>query len=397
MLEDGRWDALRAALGTRREALVRLAGLIHSCPELGGQEVKAAGWLVEFLAGEGFSVHRTVAGMDTAFRADWSRDGPKPAVIFLAEYDALPELGHACGHNLIAAAAAGAGAVLRQVMNEAGLTGTITVLGTPAEETAGGKIDLLKAGVFADGDAALMMHPATASSVGGKSLALIPVRFTFRGRAAHAAASPQDGINALEAVIQTFNGVNALRQHLPEDVRVHGIVTRGGLAPNVVPDLAEAYFYVRAATMARARVVLRRLTGCARAGALSTGASLRVEEEAPFCEVLPNPPLERCLEALLARAGLECGTTGGMRASTDFGNVTHALPAASFTLAIAPPRVALHSPEFAEAAASPRGERAALDGALILAAAGLCLLETTDLLPAARAAWRQRMGSPPGE
>ncbi|MDQ7794374.1 MAG: M20 family metallopeptidase [bacterium] len=290
MLEDGRWDALRAALGTRREALVRLAGLIHSCPELGGQEVKAAGWLVEFLAGEGFSVHRTVAGMDTAFRADWSRDGPKPAVIFLAEYDALPELGHACGHNLIAAAAAGAGAVLRQVMNEAGLTGTITVLGTPAEETAGGKIDLLKAGVFADGDAALMMHPATASSVGGKSLALIPVRFTFRGRAAHAAASPQDGINALEAVIQTFNGVNALRQHLPEDVRVHGIVTRGGLAPNVVPDLAEAYFYVRAATMAGARVVLRRLTGCARAGALRPGHPSEWRKKRPSvksCPILP--------------------------------------------------------------------------------------------------------------
>lgn len=393
LLGQERWEAAKAALGARRDRLNRLAAMVHANPEEGGKEFRAAAWLAEHLSGEGFAVQRPVGGLPTAFRAHWSGGRAGPVVAYPAEYDALPGLGHACGHNLIAASAVGAGAVLRQVMNAAGLQGTVVVLGTPAEETGGGKLRLLEAGAFAGVDAAFMMHPGTVNRVGGASLALTPVRFTFRGRAAHAAASPHAGVNALDAVIQTFYGVNALRQHLTNDVDIHGIITRGGVAPNIVPEVAEAYFHVQAATAAAARATLRRLESCARAGALATGSSLEVQEEPGYRELAPNSPLERCLEALLIRAGVELETMPATRprASTGFGNVSHALPAVLFTLAIAPREVAVHSPGFAAAAASPRAEQALGQAVLVLAAAGLCLLEDPSL-PAA--AHDYRMGRP---
>jgi len=400
LLTDQAWEALGAALGGRRGRIWEIATAIHAHPEEGWKEFRAAAWLTQFLQAEGFTVRQPVAGLPTAFTAEWGAGGKKPSVAYLAEYDALPELGHACGHNLIAAAAVGAAAALRQVMADTGTGGRVLVLGTPAEETGGGKLRLLDAGLFQGIDAAFMMHPAGRNRVGGGSLALTPVRLVFRGRAAHAAASPQEGVNALDAVIQTFNAANALRQHLPEDVRLHGIVTRGGVAPNIVPDLAEAYYYVRAATASGVRHALGRLVDCARAGAVATGASLEVIEEDSYLEIIPNPPLEKELSELLVRAGVELADPdpdGGLRGSTDFGNVTRAVPAASFTLAICPPTIAVHSRDFAAAAISPEAELAVWRASLAMAAVGLKVLGDPALLGAARVAWKERMVHSPAE
>ena len=399
MLREGLWEAARSARDARRDQLSRLSAAIHANPEESWAEVKAAGWLGGYLVEEGFLVTASAGGMATAFRAEWSRGKGGPAIAYLAEYDALPELGHACGHNLIGAAAAGAGATLRQVMLDAGLKGKVVILGTPAEEVGGGKLKLLESGMFRGLDAVLMMHPATSTRVGGTSLALTPIRFAFQGKAAHAAASPHEGINALDAVIQTFNSVNALRQHVTEDVRIHGIITRGGVVPNIVPDAAEAYFYVRASSIDVVRATLRRLEDCARAATLATGASLAIHAEDSYLEIIPNAPLEQCLHRLLSQAGITVEPTPktGMRASTDFGNVSHACPAAAFTMAIAPPEVVIHSPEFAAASASPAGEAAMHDAALVLAAAGLSLIEDPALVAAAHAAWKERVEGLPLE
>jgi len=396
LLGEELWKAARSARDERREKLSRLSAAIHANPEEGWEEIKAAGWLGEYLAGEGFHVMAPAGGVATAFRGEWSRGKGGPAIAYLAEYDALPDLGHACGHNLIGAAAVGAGATLRQVMIDAELEGRVVVLGTPAEEVGGGKLRLLEAGMFRDLDAVFMMHPATSTRVGGTSLALTPVRFAFQGRAAHAAASPHEGINALDAVIQTFNSVNALRQHLTEDVRLHGIITRGGVAPNIVPDAAEAYFYVRASSGDGVRGTLGRLENCARAAALATGASLQINTEDSYLEILPNPPLEQCLHRLLAQAGVVVDPTPetGMRASTDFGNVSHACPAAAFTMAIASEKVVVHSPEFAAASASKAAEAAMHEAVLVLAAVGVKLMEEPTLVAAAHGAWKERARDP---
>jgi amidohydrolase len=388
LLEEGLWNAAQLARDARSDRLGRLSAAIHANPEEGWAEVKAARWLGEYLAEEGFRVTAPAGGIATAFLAEWSQGSGRPALAYLAEYDALPELGHACGHNLIGAAAAGAGATLRQVMLDTGLEGKVLVLGTPAEEVGGGKLKLLEAGMFRGLDAVLMMHPATSTRVGGTSLALTPIRFAFQGKAAHAAASPHEGINALDAVIQTFNSVNALRQHVTEDVRLHGIITRGGVAPNIVPDAAEAYFYVRAGSIGVVRSTLERLENCARAAALATGASLAIHTEDSYLEIIPNAPLEQCLLQALTRAGVSVEPTPetGMRGSTDFGNVSRACPSAAFTIAIAPREVAVHSPEFAAASASPAAETAMHEAVLVLAAAGLSLASDRALVAAAHAA-----------
>lgn len=396
LLGEKLWEAARLARDARRQRLSRLSSAIHANPEEGWVEVKAARWLGEYLAGEGFRVTAPAGGIGTAFRAEWSSGKGGPAIAYLAEYDALPELGHACGHNLIGAAAAGAGATLRQVMLEGGLDGEVLVLGTPAEEVGGGKLKLLAAGMFRGLDAVLMMHPATSTRVGGTSLALTPIRFAFQGKAAHAAASPHEGINALDAVIQTFNNANALRQHVTEDVRIHGIITRGGVAPNIVPDAAEAYFYVRASSIGVVSSTLARLENCARAAALATGASLTIHTEDSYLEIIPNAPLEGCLLQSLSQAGVavEPPLDTGMRGSTDFGNVSHACPSAAFTMAIAPREVAVHSPEFTAASGSPAGEAAMHEAALVLAAAGLHLIGDPALVAAAHAAWEEHRAGP---
>lgn len=358
-----------------QDDLVRIADTIHANPELGFEEHQAAALLADTLANHGYRVERGAGGLPTAFVA--SADGREagPVVAILAEYDALADLGHACGHNLIAASAIGAALGLKALLSE--LAGSVRVIGTPAEETGGGKVILVEAGLFAGVDAAMMIHPATRNLIGRLSLTAHPVKVAFHGQSAHAAGSPDQGINALEAVLLTFSGINALRQHLRDDARIHGIITHGGAAANIVPEYAEARFIVRALEPPYADEVLERVRACAEAAALATGARLVFERDGPsYGARWPNPKLVALFSENAAALGIEMEhATGNERmGSSDMGNVSQVVPAIHPYLAIAPEETAGHSIEFRQASASARGHRTMLSGAKAMAMTALDLL-----------------------
>jgi len=347
-------NKVRQATSELSPQLIALARKIHGHPEPAFAERQASAWLKEFLRGEGFTIESGLVRLPTAFRASCRWKSASPSVAFLAEMDALPGLGHACGHNLIAASSAGAAAVLRRVLPNT--PGTLTVIGCPAEEVGGGKVRLARAGVFDRLDAALLVHPAIVTEIYKLSLGLIEMELTFLGQAAHAAAEPHRGINALEAVIQTFNAVNALRQHLPEKARVHGIITEGGVAPNIIPERAAARFLARGMTMAETRAIARRILSSAKGAAQATGSRLRAkvfykEAYEPF---VPNRALgetfTRALQQL--KIPIQQGPEDKEMGSTDVGNVSSRTPTLHPTLAIPGTDAACHSPGFALAAGS---------------------------------------------
>lgn len=352
-------------IDARRESIVAISHDIHSHPELGFEEFQAARWLTGELERQGFRVERGVAGMETAFVATAVFGQGGPAVGFIAEYDALPEIGHACGHNIIGTSALAAGVGLAKALARAGQSGqpvaaTVKVFGTPYEEGGGGKIIMLDAGCFDGVQAVLSMHPGARNSVGGGSTAVTPLTFKFKGKSAHAAASPHEGINALDAAILTFNGINALRQHVTSDTRIHGIITHGGVAPNIVPEYAEAEFLVRSPSSEYLVVVRDKVKRCAQAGADAAGAQLTIEEGLTYKDKRMNRPLELALKAELESLGLSVHDAHGtsMPASTDLGNISQAMPTAACNIAIADPGVPGHSREMAVAARSPRGDEA---------------------------------------
>src|ERR687896_157584 len=254
-------DDLSRALDRLADDLDRLSHRIHDHPELGYQEVKAAGWLGDFLGAQGFKVERGVAGVETAFRAT-IETGEGPTIAILCEYDALPGIGHACGHNVIAAAGAGAGAGLARALGVLPFAGQVQVVGTPAEEGGAGKVKLLEAGVFRGVDAAMMIHGRSGTRVWRPSLGIIKVKAEFFGKAAHASSWPWRGVNALNAVIQLFVAMDAMRQQLRPDARVHGIIANGGAQPNIIPEYTSAEFYLRAPDTAYCHELLRRFQGC---------------------------------------------------------------------------------------------------------------------------------------
>jgi amidohydrolase len=377
-----------AQVDARRQELVDLADAIHARPELGFQEFEAAALLTGLLAENGFRVERGVAGLETAFVAGLDGGAPGATVAFLAEYDALAGLGHACGHNLIAAAAAGAGLALKAVLPA--LAGRIVVIGTPAEEGGGGKALMVDAGVFDGVDAAMMIHPADSNLVGRLALTAYPVAVKFYGQAAHAAADPDLGINALDALLLTFNAINALRQHLRDDVRIHGIVTQGGQAPNIVPDYAEGRFSVRALDTPYAAEVVEKVRACARGAALATGARLEFEQIGPRYDARwPNPHLVACFKANLEALGrpVQVASGGERMGSSDIGNVSQVVPAIHPYVSIGPEGLIGHSSAFCDAAASPAGHQGMLDGAKALAMTAVDLLAAPANLAAARAAF----------
>ncbi|HZJ73040.1 MAG TPA: amidohydrolase, partial [Planctomycetota bacterium] len=253
-------------LGAELEAL---SHRIHAHPELGYREVQAAGWLAEFLGAQGFKVDKGVGGVETAFRAILET-GDGPTIAILCEYDALPGIGHACGHNVIAAAGAGAGAGLAALRSQLP-GGRIHVIGTPAEEGGGGKIRLIKAGVFQDVDCAMMIHGFDRTLAHQDLLGIVRASFEFTGKASHAAADPWEGINALDACVQTYNAVSMLRQQVRPECRIHGIITSGGAAANIIPEQAAATFYVRAPRIDLMWETYARVRACAEGAAQSTG------------------------------------------------------------------------------------------------------------------------------
>ncbi|MHB1683109.1 MAG: amidohydrolase [Bacilli bacterium] len=323
-------------------------------------------------------------------QADWRPVSSPPKA--LAEYDALPEIGHACGHNLIAAASLGAGLALAEEYQG---NGQIRVIGCPAEEGGGGKIRLLEQGVFEDLDAALMFHPGNETVIALRNLGIMGYRFDFHGRAAHAAVAPERGINALEAVLLTFQGVNALRQHMSAGTRVHGIIIHGGSAPNVVPEFASTEFLIRAATLAELENMRQRVENCARGAALATGAELTIHPTVPQYEpIRVNETISTVFGQHASALGVTIERLEGQRnGSTDLGNVSYRLPVIHPVLRITPDDVVNHSQAFAEQAASPEAFEVSLVAAKALARTGLDLLRDENLLRSAHEEWRRVISS----
>lgn len=380
-------EAVFKAVDEIKEKLTQVSDAIHSFAELGNQEFKSAELLAGELEAAGFTVERAYAGIPTAFKARLQGKAKKPVVALLAEYDALPELGHACGHNIVGTAALGAALALARFLPE--LPGTLLVFGTPAEETNGAKVVLAEKGHFAGVDAALMIHPGPATVVAAPSLAMDALEFHFQGKAAHAASNPQEGINALDAVILTFNTINALREHLEEGVRIHGIINKGGAAPNIVPEEAAARFYVRARTRRYLNQVVEKVVNCARGAALATGAKLTVSNfEYSFDEMKTNRVLARLVEENLELLGERHVPPADGFGSLDMGNVSQVVPSIHPYISVGPPYPTHHTREFAQIAASPGGHRSLITGAKLLAATAYDLFTDPALVREAQAAFR---------
>ena len=365
--------------------LEKLSLTIHDHPELAYEEVKAAGWLTEFLGGQGLKVERGVGGVDTAFRATLET-GTGPTIAIMCEYDALPSIGHACGHNAIATAGAGAGAALAAVRAQLP-KGRVQVIGTPAEEGGGGKVKLIKAGVFRDVDAAMMCHGWDRWILHQDLLGIARVAFEFTGRAAHAAADPWEGANALDAVIQTFNNVAMLRQQVRPSARVHGIVTNGGAAPNIIPESAACLFYVRAADLAYMWELHGRVVACAEGAAKATGTTLKVLAY-PDSTYEPMKRNEALLEAfrlnLRAIGETETPEVKDRLGSSDVGNVSQVIPCIQPLMKIAPDGTPIHSRAFEAAAATPLARAGTLAAAKAMARTTYDLLADPSLLMKAK-------------
>jgi amidohydrolase len=385
-------EAARRSIDEHRDVLIGVSNRIHREPELGHQEFKASALLVEALRGHGYDVELDVAGMKTAFVARGPRrEGPTIGV--LAEYDALPSIGHACGHNLIAASALGAAIGLSAVAKE--LPGNIVIYGSPAEEgvveNAGGKVVMLEE--IRKADAAIMVHPANMWGSYGTSNARESFLVEFYGKSSHAGGAPEKGINALDGVIQTFNGINALRQHINRDVRIHGIIKRGGDSPNVVPDYASAHLYVRAPTMPMLEEYYGKVLNIIKGAELATGARSKVTRVAnPYANSLPNKTLTDLFRGEMVEVGVDFPEETEPRkggGSTDFGNVSQVIPALSAYVNIGP--VTLHSPEGAAMTATPEAHEVMIKAAKGLALTAIDLLTRPGLLEAAKREHKQRL------
>jgi len=358
----------RERLATVRDDLVALSHRIHAHPEFGFEEERASTWLAETLDAAGFKVARGVCDLPTAFVAE-AGSGPL-CIAICAEYDCLPGIGHACGHNIIAAMAAGAGIAAARVADDVGLT--VRVVGTPAEEGGGGKILLLERGAFAGVHAAMMVHPAPVDAAEPPVLALTQFRVRYTGKEAHASAFPEFGINAADALTVAQTAIGLLRQHIRQTDRIHGIVTRGGDMPNVVPAHTEAHYIVRARTLADLGEARAKVQRCFEAGALATGATLDVaDDHEPYAEMEHDPEiagLYRRNAETLGRAFPDLGMLIERAAgSTDMGNISLAIPSIHPYIGIDSLPAVNHQPEFAAHCATAAADRAVADGALAMA------------------------------
>ncbi|SFE37851.1 amidohydrolase [Bacillus sp. OV194] len=376
-------EQIRTNIDVNQAAYIQTSHEIHDNPEIGNEEVFASSLLASLLEKEGFQVERGVAGHETAFVARKRSILDGPSVAFLAEYDALPGIGHACGHNIIGTSSVAAAIALASVIDEIG--GEVAVFGTPAEEggeNGSAKGSFVKHGLLDGIDAALMFHPGNANRITGTSLAVDPLDFEYIGKPAHAAAAPEKGINALDAVIQLFVGINALRQHVADDVKIHGIITHGGDAPNIVPEYAKARFYIRASTRARLDETTKKVKAIAEGAALATGAKLNVIAfQNQVDNLLLNRSFDKVFQEQLESLGAEVDTSHrcGL-GSTDAGNISQAVPTIHPYLQIGPDHIVGHTDEFREAAKSEQGDQALILGAKALALTGFQLLTNGEVL-----------------
>ncbi|GGA66910.1 peptidase M20 [Pseudoclavibacter endophyticus] len=371
-MSDARAGLKRRVAGVVAESRDELIGIsrhLHANPEIRWQEHGSVTYLADRLRASGFAVEVGAGGLETAFVA--SRGTGARKVAFVAEYDALEGLGHACGHNIIAAAGVGAGIALASLADELDLT--VIVVGTPAEEGGGGKIPMLEAGVFDDLEFAMMVHPGPADSVYARPFAVAHFDVGYEGFSAHAAAYPHLGVNASDAMLVAQVAIGLLRQQLPSTVRVHGIVREAGTAPNAIPDSARGSWYVRASSMEELQATLERVSRCFEAGAIATGCSWNLTETSPRYDVFRNDePLARAFAANAAELGRdmdlhERGAGGMNTASTDMGNISQRVRAIHPYLSIDSLPVVNHQAGFADAAITPAADRALLEGATLLA------------------------------
>ncbi|WP_413734149.1 M20 family metallopeptidase [Sodalis sp. RH21] len=361
---------------------------IHAHPETGNNEYYANARLTELLARAGFDVTSNVAGHETAFYASKDSGKPGPTIAYLAEYDALIEIGHACGHNIIGVTSVAAAIALAETLPATG--GKVVVLGTPAEEGGlkgpGGlngnvKARFVQHGFLQGVDAALMIHPAGKTRLSGPSLANNHLYFNFYGKPSHAGSSPHKGVNALDAVVLLYNGISVLRQQLPDGIRVHGIITNGGQAPNVIPEFASAHYYIRADTREEVIALEPRIRAIAEGAALATGTRVEIEHQVGPRDFRINHALNEVLLDELTAHGEQVDLTPKTgKGSTDAGDISHAVPTAHPYIKIGPDDLIGHTVEFREAANSEAGYLALLTGARVLAKTGYRLLTDAELL-----------------
>jgi len=362
-----------AAIDALASELLAVSHEIHAHPELAFEEVHASRLLAETARKRGLEATLGVFGLETAIAAEFGATA-QPTVALLSEYDALPGIGHACGHNIIATTALGAALGLAAL--GARLPGRVRWLGTPAEERGGGKEIMARNGAFEGTDAALMVHPSGVNLATMPCIAIAELEVTYRGVASHASAMPERGVNALDALVIAYQAVGALRQHIRSTERLHGIITDGGQAPNIVPERAAGRFYARAANAAQLAELKPRVEGCFRAGAEATGATLELAwGDVDYLDLNTSWPLARRFQANAEALGLTFfpyeKLPPGLQGSTDMGNVSHRVPSIHPMIAVAPPHVSIHNAEFAKWAGSEAGDRAVLDGAKALAMTAL--------------------------
>jgi amidohydrolase len=351
----------------RAELLIDTSHQIHARPELCFEEHFAHDLLTDVLASEGLTVTPKARGIDTAFEARAGHEGTTVAI--MCEYDALPGIGHACGHNIIAAAGLGAGLATAALAGELG--GRVVVMGTPAEEGGGGKVLLIEGGAFDGVDAALMVHPADADLISMDVIAVHQAVASYHGEAAHAAAFPHRGRNALDACVLGYASVAALRQHIAPGERIHGIITHGGDKPNIVPSFARSEWMVRSRTTQRLERLKDRFVACLEGGAQAAGCSLEIEWKGPvYADMVHNRAIGeryRANAATLGRTVSDPSPNARVVGSTDMGNVSHIVPSIHPIIGVAPRGVTIHMPEFTTYAGGPDGDRTVIDGAKLLA------------------------------
>ena len=376
-------------IDSRRQELTELSLKIHANPEPAFKESKAAGWLTAYLEENGFSVERGICELPTAFRASYGTG--KPAIAIMAEYDALPDIGHACGHNIIATGAAGAGVAAKPAVDQSG--GSIVVIGTPAEELYGGKIIMAGRGAFDNVDMAMMVHPGVYDVATTQALACQALEVEFFGRAAHAAAQPAAGINALEAMLQSFAAINSLRQHIRDKARIHGIITDGGEAANIVPAHSAGNFLVRAEDDAYLDELKERVLNCFIGAATASGTRLEYRwGEIRYAPMRNNLTLAQLFSQQMQSLGRQVplSAPGQAFGSTDMGNVSQVVPSIHPFVAIAPPGMVTHSPQFASAAASEAGIQGLLDGAKALAMTAIELMASPEIASQVKEEFQQQ-------
>ena len=384
---------VKEAVDEQRTRLQEISGFIYENPELGSEEFKAAELLTGELESHGFDVEREILGMPTAFSATFKGKGSGPRVAVIAEYDCLPGVGHGCGHNLIAASAVGAGIAVSNVMSE--LDGEVVVVGTPAEEghgpSGGSKIVMAENGFWDDIDAVVMLHPGSRYVAGSRALGISSVVMEFEGQTSHAAASPHEGVNALNAATLAFMATHMLRQEARRDANlvIHGIISEGGLVSNVIPDRAVCNFGVRSSDDEYLAEMVDKVARCAEGAALAMGATVKITKRKGYSGKKVNGPLAEVLWNNYAAQGIKMKpwqeTINGMpMASTDFGDVSQKIPAAGSSIAVTEPGTPGHSIQLAEATMTEKGQEAMIVGTKALAMTLVELLAEPEKLKKAK-------------